>query len=295
MNQKFMMPPKKDKDELDALGSLHYTKIIIVAAGVIAFFAFDSMFARIIIVALALYFLIRLTASKPNTQTAEPSTAPREPAPYARPATQSNQEGLLKIPQNLLGVSIAYQYTGVNVAGARIRVEDFQSIRPGTQIDFLPEPTNPHDSKAIQIWSDNQWLGFVHRGTLQDMLHDFLKQGNPVFAMVDAVLPDEKRVTYALGFYREPRPKYRGEALGIGRLTASASAAAQDYISLCEEGDEVSVDYDSDKDRYEVFSMDYIGSLPKKLEEYAESATFVIDEIGETDSGKMYVVVAAYE
>jgi hypothetical protein len=36
MNQKFMMPPKKDKDELDALGSLHYTKIIIVAAGVIA-------------------------------------------------------------------------------------------------------------------------------------------------------------------------------------------------------------------------------------------------------------------
>ena len=25
--------------------------------------------------------------------------------------------------------------------------------------------------------------------------------------------------------------------------------------------------------------MDYIGSLPKKLEEYAESATFVIDEI----------------
>jgi hypothetical protein len=77
-------------------------------------------------------------------------------------------------------------------------------------------------------------------------------------------------------------------------LIANSAQDAQENINICEEGDEVSVDYDFEKERYEVSGSDYIGCLPKKLEQYADAATFVIEEIGENDSGKQYVVVGAY-
>lgn len=200
-----------------------------------------------------------------------------------------------KIPQHMLGVPIAYQYQEVDVAIESVVVLDFSSIHPGDLIKFIPEPTNQYDPHAIQLWSNNQLLGYVYRGKMQEMLHDFLKRGDPLYGAVSSVLSEEKEITYNLGFYREPRPKARGKALGTGRLTASSGEEAQDNMALCEEGEEVSVSFDCDKCRFEVSSIGYIGCLPKKLEDYGETATFVIDEIGESDNEKTYVVVTAYE
>ena len=200
-----------------------------------------------------------------------------------------------KIPQRLLGVPIAYHYQEVAVAMESTVVRDFSSIHPGDLISFIPEPTNQYDPNAIQLWSNDQLLGYVYRGKIQDMLHDYLKRGDPIHGSVSSVLPNEKEITYSLGFYRAPRPKARGKALGTGRLTASSGEETQENITLCDEGDEVEAVFDYEKIRYEVSASGYIGCLPKKLEDYGETATFVIDEIGESDSGKMYVVVAAYE
>lgn len=200
-----------------------------------------------------------------------------------------------KIPQRLLGVPIAYQYQEVDVAMANAVVQDFRAIHPGELIDFVLEPTNQYDPNAIQLWSNNQLLGYVYRGKMQDMLHDFMKQGHPIYSAVYSVMPIDKKVTYNVGFYRAQKPMARGKALGIGRLTASAGEEAQENITLCDEGDEVEAVFDYEKSRYEVSALGYIGCLPKKLEDYGETSTFVIDEVGETDSGKMYVVVAAYE
>lgn len=200
-----------------------------------------------------------------------------------------------KIPQHLLGVPISYQYQDVAVAMESVVVKDFSSIHPGDLISFIPEPTNQYDSNAIQLRSNNQLLGYVFRGIIQDMMHDYLKRGDPIHGSVSSVLSNEKEITYNLGFYREPRPKARGKVIGTGRLTASSGEEAQDNIASCEEGEELSVSFDSDKCRYEVSSAGYIGCLPKKLEDYYETATFVIDEIGESDSGKTYIVVTAYE
>lgn len=209
------------------------------------------------------------------------------------PSRLSNQ--LPSLPQNINGIPAAYQYQENNIAMPGKYVRDFYSINVGDPIVFQLEPENEYDAKAIQLWSNNQMLGYVFRGRLQDILHDFIKRDEPVYAMVFSVNPQEQKVTYSVAFYRHPEPKFLGKHLATGRLTASAGEEAQENITLCDVGDELSVDYDYEKERYEVSStMGYVGCLPKKLEQHGESAAFVVEELGETDAGKSYVVVGVY-
>lgn len=270
--------------------------IAAIVVGVIIFLATDSTGFRVFILGLVLFLIYRRSFKKPSAKTNITETIPQTTEQTIQPVIQSQNTENLELPQTSYGIPISYQYHNVNIAMVSEFIKNFQTIQPGDQINFKPEPTNQYDPKAIQLWSNNQLLGYVYRGKIQDMLHDFLEQGNPKYSMVDAVLPDEKKITYSIGFYRAPRFKTHGKALGSARLSASSGEEAQENINLCDEGDKVDADYDFDKERYEVSSTyGYIGSLPKKLEDYGDTATFVIDEIGKTDSGKSYVVISAYE
>ncbi|MGI6725522.1 MAG: hypothetical protein ACOX62_04890 [Christensenellales bacterium] len=95
--------------------------------------------------------------------------------------------------------------------------------------------------------------------------------------------------------YNKKELAMAGKLLARGRLTANSGADAQENISALSDGDEVYVEYDYEKDRYEVHEFDYIGCLPKHLVEYAGTAIFRVLETGGTGSGRLYVVVGAYE
>lgn len=229
---------------------------------------------------------------KPQQVASAPSVAEPPASVTAKPATPAP----VPLPAQVNGVPKAYQYQHVDVAMDNKLVKDFHVIKAGDTVQFVPEPTNEYDAKAIQLWSNNQLLGYVFRGRMQDMLHDFIENAEPIRGVVASVDPQERKLTYSVAFYRQPRPKVYGNKLGEGRLTASAGVEAQDSILFAEEGEEVEVEYDYEKSRHAFYaSGNYIGCLPKKLEQYADTATFVIDEVGETDSGKAFVVVGVYQ
>lgn len=129
------------------------------------------------------------------------------------------------------------------------------------------------------------------------MIHDYMKRTDKIAVAVSTVVPSEEKIFYNISFYRsESYSKHVcGKLVGSGRLTANSGEEAQDAISYAKEEDTVTIEYNYDKECYDVYAGDFIGRLPKKLEDYAESATFIIMEIGETSSGKSYVVVGAYQ
>lgn len=266
---------------------LNYLKFLVLVVGFIIILATNSTAVRFFVFGIIVFVLTRrATISVPIAQSS--------PQP-SRPTINTSPINSVDIPESWLGAPIAYKYHNSGIAMANTIIQDFQTIHPGDHIVFVPEPTNEYDAKAIKIMAGSQLLGYVYRGKMQDMLHDFMIQGSPIYGVISSVLPEEKKVKYNIGFYRDFMSVFIEEPLATGRLSASSGEEAQDNILLCEENDEVFVDYNYEKERYEVSVMGYIGNLPKKLEAYAETATFKIDEIGMTDSDKYYVVVAAYE
>lgn len=218
------------------------------------------------------------------------------PASVPQKVSQPTHPELTSIP----GYSMAYRYQNTGTAMVPDNVKDFSAISPGDSVTFVPEPSNSYDTGAIKVISNGKMLGYVYKGQIKDMIHDFTKRGEPILAFVQTVIPNDKAIKIDIGFYKKSVDSSdsddadRGELLGSGRLTANSGEDAQNSIQVCSEGDEVTVEYDVDKDRYEVSYIDFIGCLPKKLEEFGNTATFYVDEIGETDNGKSYIVVSAY-
>lgn len=305
MRQGYAPPDQKKsrKQQNGIVGKLlRIVYLVVMVIGLIGFIAESNIVARLFLLAAAFAAFSLYMNSRGKKVNAHPvkSFAPARKIPENVPPAQ--QEPLYKVPQSMQpilpkqigGVPVAYQYQEVDIAMTDKVVKEFSVVHPGDAISFIPEPTNAYDPQAIEIWSNNQLLGYVYRGKIQDMLNDFLKFKEPVHGMVFSVRTEEKKITYSVGFYRPARPKSYGKMLGSGRLTANSGEEAQDNIAACDEGDEVTVSYDYDKERFEVSYIDYIGCLPKKLEQYADTATFVIDEIGENDNEKQYVVVGTY-
>lgn len=67
-------------------------------------------------------------------------------------------------------------------------------------LDFIFEPTNEYDSNAIKIMQDGNYLGYVYKGRLQQMIHDFNKRNEPYFALIDSIEP---KITYTIAFYKD--------------------------------------------------------------------------------------------
>ncbi len=299
-------PPKRGASNLNkwAIGAF--------VIGVIGLVAIDELAGKLfflLVAAVGGFLFARPYIMKGKSKPSDPQPlqqfSPAPPASVQSSSTQGraqaqeapnyyNQAPML--PNEVDGIPLAYQYQDNGIAMADQVVKDFASIKPGYAITFVPEPTNQYDPKAIQMHWKHGMLGYVYRGQMQDMIHDFMQQGLPIVAVVHSVDPMAKRITYSIAFYRNKRSMFRGAPVATGKLTSSAGQEAQDNISLCEEGEELTVLYDYEKERYEVeASTGFIGCLPKKLEQYGEAATYIIDELGETDAGKGYVIVGVYE
>lgn len=82
-------------------------------------------------------------------------------------------------------------------------------LEPGEDVTLVEEPTNSYDSKAIyaKTWLVTSKLpgakvGYIHKGKLQDMIHDYTAQGLPIISYIDSVDDDNGIVTLCIAFYR---------------------------------------------------------------------------------------------
>lgn len=189
---------------------------------------------------------------------------------------------------------------------AKYKYDDVPVYRPDASfselfeydsVDVVLEPENPYDSKAVSFVFHGNTIGYLNKGTLQDMIHDFLNRGDLVKAQVQKIESDK---VYLKLFFCCKRSELLPAVDSFSvKLVSNSKQEWQDNIALCSEGEEVDLEYDFEKDKYLVTSCNCeIGYIPESKTSYIstleDKGYFPIGEIQETDmsdSGKYYVII----
>ena len=133
--------------------------------------------------------------------------------------------------------------------------------------------------------------GGVHAGDLyfkHDMFSDYAKRGDPVVIYLNEADDATGDYKVEIAFFRDKKKQYKYREQTVVALTAYKKEDRQDIISAMEPGDEIEVEYDSEKDKYVAVYGDVIGTFPEKIGERLEEQepTFVIfDSADETEEG----------
>ena len=171
---------------------------------------------------------------------------------------------------NRISYTRKYYYKDINVVGTDY-IEDktpHNEIQIGDDIIFQFERENKFDNKAILVLDNkSRKLGYIRRGRLQDMIHDFTSRDEPVIAAVYSLHPLEIEI----GFYKYEDEEIREgfESYKIVKLTANSNEDMQFALSVCEDNEEVNFEYDFDKEKYLISaSGGDIGYINKTISEY---------------------------
>jgi hypothetical protein len=117
----------------------------------------------------------------------------------------------ITIPQEIKSKRLAYHYEKVKIAIIKNQEPDFSQINLGDDIKFIQEPSNPHDNKAVAVISKGIKLGYIYRGTMQDMINDYINRGDPIFSCVKTIDDGNKLIYLFIGFYKKDDPVYDDE------------------------------------------------------------------------------------
>lgn len=171
----------------------------------------------------------------------------------------------------------------------------FHQLVGGEDIFFKQEPENTYDAKAIGIYFNNCKIGYVYKGVIQDMIHDWINRGDYFRGYVNKIIPEENKITYKIGFYKPlENYEYKSVSLIKTKKRIDEYSNREDNLFSCKEGETVILEYDYDSETYIVFNYMYeeIGEInrtntEKLLEKEDEGFKLIglIDEITESDSG----------
>lgn len=189
------------------------------------------------------------------------------------------------------GEKLKYQYEDVKIFtpdDLNVRVLDFNI---GDTACLQLEPHNIYDSKAVLVKSNNNSLGYIYRGTIQDMVHDWKEKELPIWCVISDIDDESHTFWLDIAFYKTP-PRTR--PVKIFRLIGNKSEEMQENIAFSSEGEIISYNYDFERDKYEAISGDILGYFPASANELleAESAEAYIKEICTDDNGKYIIKVA---
>ena len=208
---------------------------------------------------------------KKNRQQEQPN---REPVKQ-----EQKQQETVKIPAMIDGQKIAYQYSKVDVVLADgVNLDGIFAQR--VQFDVSRSP--------VALAVNGQYFGTIGNGKLSDMVSDWFRRGEPVFAVVSQIDDERYSATIDLYLYRDEL-KYllrRYPEVKAYKLTGNRRGELQDNISYCERGDECALDYNFDKEKYLVSAgASDIGYL-------SAAAAKTVEECGE-DNVSVYVAAVS--
>ena len=77
-------------------------------------------------------------------------------------------------------------------------------LKPGTPINLQTEPGNDYDPRAVALYISGHQIGYLLRGTHQDMANDYMRQGRPVVAKLVSLdlIAGEYQGYISLSFYK---------------------------------------------------------------------------------------------
>jgi len=214
----------------------------------------------------------------------------------------------LGIPLRIEQYRVKYQYKDVKVAGVQYNNVDFSALKISDRLDFIPEPQNQYDDKAILISCNGMKLGHVHKGQFQEMINRYIKQGLPFHAAISKYDSNEELIEMYLTFYYDPLVNLEECEYISAKITKTSKKDSiglsdrQDNLALQESGDVFKLAYNDETETYWIYDeLDLeLGELSKaisaKLREKEASCQMVAiaDKIDMDESGKYEATIRVY-
>lgn len=240
-------------------------------------------------------FIKKTLAKRANKETT-PAVAPQvtvqpvkeTPVSVAHEQPEPQQ---LVIPSKISGTKVSYKYDDVKIFTPEDLADgiDFPAIPLAEKVQLVQEPENTYDRNAVAVYRGNQKIGYLRKGKIQEMANDFLKNSWTIFAAIQTIDDDERKIGLALAFYK---PHIITGEVKTFKLTGNRNQSMQDAIGLVDEGDEVSYSYDAETEKYIASVADDIGYFPKSADRWLEDdPVVVVSSIEEDENGKYTVFV----
>ena len=172
----------------------------------------------------------------------------------------------------------------------------------GKEIKFEFEPENTYDSNAVAVFLSGNKIGYIHRGTVQDMVHDYKKRGWTVFGYINKYSFVKNEITFKIGFYKS-LSIYESKQFRLLRTRKKIDdySTRAENLSCCSEGEEVTVEYDVFNDSYTVYNnfSDEISELPQSANNFLdeneyEKTVCILSELSEDSNGNTTAKVTIY-
>lgn len=165
-----------------------------------------------------------------------------------------------KPPNVVNGKYLRYYYSKVKIATEKSLNLDTSLI--GKWVELVQEPTNQYDENAIMVSYNDTKLGYLFKGTLQDMANRWLSSSDDK-ELLSKVEDIENNIVYVYLAFYEPISENMVE--NMFKFTISAKNYDEWYPY---EGQELYFNYDFEKEKY---SVDELGYAPKSATSFIES------------------------
>ena len=153
--------------------------------------------------------LIKKTIKAEIKKAVKPSSLNKKEKERSKPNNQTAIPGKssTSLPDIASGnFYVAYQYDDLKFFPPYEIVSKVKrELRPvGSDVILVTEPTNEHDDRAVALYVHGNKIGYILRGTVQDMIHDYFDQNLPIKATLNSLkrIDGEYQGYITLTFYR---------------------------------------------------------------------------------------------
>ncbi len=191
------------------------------------------------------------------------------------------------------------KYTYKNVGIYRMDTS-FKELFAYDILDVFKEPDNEYDKRAVVLKFHGNTIGYLYKGGLQKVVNNFLSKGDEVHAQIEEVNGD--KIFLRLFCCKKISDLSDVESFSV-KLTENQNEEMQEDISIwCNVDDYVSIEWDSDKEKYLVstyYGVGGIGYIPKPKSKYIEEleeegyefSVKITKIIENSDTDKLNVIV----
>lgn len=230
-----------------------------------------------------------------------PAPAKQEPSKTIHTASgqlfipEKDRQNLHFLPNVIDGKALKYSYEAHLVMLPDVcGVADLIG-KTGKSLDIVLEPENEYDPRAVALYLEGKKIGYVHKGRLQDMIHDWLERGDEMLCCLKRLTAED--AYFLIGFYKDFK-YFKGRTfklIGVTKKDGEGISRARN-AEVLSPGDSVWVFVDDDKYIVTDGPLDF-GELPKAAIEYAEGASRIVGKVEECDfddNGKPEIYVTIY-
>ena len=185
---------------------------------------------------------------------------------------------------------LKYKYSNEKIAGVKYQKIDYSKLDFNLHLDFEEELDNQYDHNAIKIYQGKIFLGYVHKGFIQEMLKKYLnKDEYCCLAYLTLIDEENKKLNYQISFYKEfneddfeVEEKITTTLIKTTKKTEEYNSSRQDNLSALDEKDIVQIEEQFDSDYFLVTNYigDELGELNKnvsnKLKDYIDDDAYKI-------------------